>query len=74
MTARLESFFKPVIAAVNGIAFGGGGEIAEAAPLAVASDRATFAKPESISQSRRHSAALRDFHAWPAGSGRWNFC
>lgn len=46
MTARLESFSKPVIAAVNGIAFGGGCEITEAVPLAVASDRATFAKPE----------------------------
>ena len=46
MTARLESFSKPVIAAVNGIAFGGGCEITEAVHLAVASDRATFAKPE----------------------------
>ena len=46
MTARLESFRKPVIAAVNGIAFGGGCEIIEAVHLAVASDRATFAKPE----------------------------
>ncbi|HJR20269.1 MAG TPA: crotonase/enoyl-CoA hydratase family protein [Dongiaceae bacterium] len=46
MTARLEAFRKPVIAAVNGIAFGGGCEITEAAHLAVASDRALFAKPE----------------------------
>lgn len=46
MTARLESFPKPVIVAVNGIAFGGGCEVTEAAHLAVASDRATFAKPE----------------------------
>jgi enoyl-CoA hydratase len=46
MTARLESFPKPVIAAVNGIAFGGGCEITEAAHLAVASERAVFAKPE----------------------------
>lgn len=46
MTARLEAFPKPVIAAVNGIAFGGGCEITEAAHLAVASDRALFAKPE----------------------------
>lgn len=46
MTARLESFSKPVIAAVNGIAFGGGCEITEAVHLAVASDRAMFAKPE----------------------------
>ena len=46
MTARLEAFPKPIIAAVNGIAFGGGCEITEAAHLAVASDKALFAKPE----------------------------
>ncbi len=46
MTARLEAFRKPVIAAVNGIAFGGGCEITEAVHLAVASENALFAKPE----------------------------
>jgi enoyl-CoA hydratase len=46
MTARLEAFPKPIIAAVNGIAFGGGCEITEAVHLAIASDRASFAKPE----------------------------
>ncbi|POF29697.1 crotonase/enoyl-CoA hydratase family protein [Roseibium marinum] len=46
MTARLESFPKPVIAAVNGLAYGGGCEIAEAVHLAVAADTALFAKPE----------------------------
>ena len=46
MTARLETFAKPVIAAVNGIAFGGGCEITEAVHLAVASEQAVFAKPE----------------------------
>src|SRR5271155_3110042 len=46
MTARLEAFPKPIIAAVNGLAFGGGCEITEAVHLAVASDRALFAKPE----------------------------
>ena len=46
MTARFESFRKPVIAAVNGIAFGGGCELTEAVHLAVASERARFAKPE----------------------------
>lgn len=48
MTARLEALSKPVIAAVNGIAYGGGCEITEAAHLAVASERATFAKPEIL--------------------------
>ncbi len=46
VTARMEAFPKPVIAAINGIAFGGGCEITEAVHLAVASERATFAKPE----------------------------
>src|SRR3954453_10719623 len=46
MTSRLESFPKPVIAAVNGIAFGGGCEIAEAVHMAIASDRDSFAKPK----------------------------
>lgn len=46
MTARLEAFPKPIIAAVNGIAYGGGCEITEAVHLAIASERAVFAKPE----------------------------
>lgn len=46
MTARLEAYPKPIIAAVNGLAFGGGCEITEAVHLAVASERALFAKPE----------------------------
>lgn len=46
MTARFEAFPKPVIAAVNGIAFGGGCEITESAHLAIASEKAVFAKPE----------------------------
>jgi enoyl-CoA hydratase/carnithine racemase len=46
MTSRMEAFNKPIIAAVNGFAFGGGCEIVEAVHLAVASERALFAKPE----------------------------
>ena len=48
MTSRLEAFPKPVIAAVNGLAYGGGCEITEAVHLAVASDQAQFAKPEIV--------------------------
>lgn len=46
MTGRLEAFPKPIIAAVNGLAYGGGCEITEAVHLAVASRDALFAKPE----------------------------
>lgn len=46
LTGRVEAFPKPVIAAVNGLAFGGGCEVTEAAHLAIASERALFAKSE----------------------------
>jgi enoyl-CoA hydratase/carnithine racemase len=46
LTSRIETFPKPIIAAVNGIAHGGGCEITEAAPLAIASERAEFCKAE----------------------------
>ncbi|MFC5139635.1 enoyl-CoA hydratase-related protein [Actinomycetospora rhizophila] len=46
LTRRIERYAKPVIVAVNGLAHGGGCEITEAAPLAIAAAHATFAKPE----------------------------
>lgn len=46
LTRRIEAYPKPIIVAVNGLAFGGGCEITEAAHLAVASENAVFAKPE----------------------------
>jgi enoyl-CoA hydratase len=46
LTRRIETFPKPIIVAVNGLAYGAGCEITEAAPLAIASEHATFAKPE----------------------------
>src|SRR4030081_2368655 len=45
LTGRIESFPKRIIVAVDGLAPGGGCEIVEAPPLAIASDPAEFCKP-----------------------------
>lgn len=46
LTRRIEGYPKPVIAAVNGLAFGGGCELVESIHLAFAADTAVFSKAE----------------------------
>ena len=46
LTARIEAYAKPIIVAVNGLAYGGGCEIVEAAHLAATAEDVVFAKPE----------------------------
>jgi crotonobetainyl-CoA hydratase len=56
---ELKGLNKPVIAAVNGIAFGGGFEIALSADLILAADHATFALPEIRSGTLADAATIK---------------
>jgi crotonobetainyl-CoA hydratase len=56
---ELPGLNKPVIAAVNGIAFGGGLEIMISADIIIAADHATFALPEINSGTLADAATIK---------------
>lgn len=67
LVAPLDDFSKPVIAAVNGAAAGGGFEFALAADLRVASPHAKFLLPElRIGSLPGSGGTQRIFHALPS--------
>jgi len=70
---ELRDLNKPVIAAVNGVACGGGLELALSADMILAADHATFALPKIRSGTVADAASVKLPDAFRTIS-RWSCC
>ena len=60
---KIENFPKPVIAAINGFALGGGLELAMSCHIRIASENAKMGLPEVSLGVIPGMVALKDFHS-----------